>query len=132
MRQAVVASIVTGLSAFAFAANAGEICVACEQPAATYSCNIEQPSEKHQVGGDLANEICSKVLANKGGHQKCQVTPVPQEGKCPGGERTVTLTDLQRAMAGPGESTYEVGALEIARRNVHDTWLCVTSMFKDC
>ena len=47
-------------------------------------------------------------------------------------ERTVTVTDYQRAMAGNGESTYEVGAFEIARRSVHDTWLCVASMFKDC
>ncbi len=44
----------------------------------------------------------------------------------------VTVTDYQRALAPAGEETYEIGALEKARRNVHDTWLCMTSMFKDC
>lgn len=132
MRRTVVALCVSGFSAFAISASADEICIACEQPAATYRCAIEQPSEKYKVGGELAQEICSKVLAKKGAHQKCQLTAVPEDGKCDGAERTVTVTDYQRAIAGPGESTYEVGALEIARRNVHDTWLCVMSMFKDC
>lgn len=132
MRQAVVAFLFCGICSFAPSAGADEVCIACEQPIASYRCTIEQPSEKRVVGGELAQEICSKVLAKKGQHQKCHASPVPAGGKCEGAERTVSLTDLQRAIAGPGESTYEVGALEIARRNVHDTWLCVLSMFKDC
>jgi hypothetical protein len=115
-----------------FAARAGEVCLACEQPAATYRCAVEQPSEKVRLGSDVAGEICSKVLAKKGEHHKCRISAVPEGGSCEGPQRTVTLTDYQRALTASGESTYEVGALEIARRNVHDTWLCVTSMFKDC
>jgi hypothetical protein len=57
---------------------------------------------------------------------------VPEGGTCEGLPRTVTVTDYQRAIAGTDESTYEVGAFEVARQGVHDTWLCVTSMFKDC
>ncbi|MEI9901635.1 MAG: hypothetical protein WDN31_17710 [Hyphomicrobium sp.] len=95
-------------------------------------CAVEQPSEKYALGSSLEEKICSKVLAKQGTHQSCQVLPVPEGGKCDGAERTVNITDYQRAMSASGEATYEVGAFEIARRNVHDTWLCVTSMFKDC
>ncbi|MFA5900899.1 MAG: hypothetical protein WC829_17500 [Hyphomicrobium sp.] len=113
-------------------ARAEEICVACDEPTATYRCTVEQPSEKHQLGGSLEQEICAKVLAKKGPHQNCHVA-IPPEGKtCAGTERIVSLTDYQRAIAGTGESTYEVGAFEIARRNVHETWTCMMSMFKDC
>lgn len=116
----------------AMSARAAELCVACEQPAATYRCTVEQPSEKYSLGNELEAQVCSKVLAQKGEHKKCSLAPVAEGGKCEGLERTVTVTDFQRAMAANGESTYEVGAFEIARRNVHDTWLCVSSMFKDC
>lgn len=113
-------------------AQAEELCLACEEPAATYRCTIEQPSEKHKLGANIEQEICAKVLAKKGAHHKCHVATVPADGKCVGAERLVTMSDYQRAMSGSGETTYEVGAFEVARRNVHDTWVCVTSMFKDC
>ena len=116
----------------AFAARAGELCISCEQPAATYRCTVEQVSEKHKIGGSIEQEMCAKVLAKNGPHAKCQVTAVPQGGKCEGAERVVTLTDFQRAIGSSTESTYEVGALEKARKNVHDTWQCVLSLFKDC
>jgi hypothetical protein len=115
----------------AMSAHAAELCVACQEPAATYRCTVEQPSDKYSLGTELEAQVCSKVLAQKGEHKKCVLTPVAEGSKCEGLERTVTVTDFQRAMAG-GEATYEVGAFEIARRNVHDTWLCVSSMFKDC
>lgn len=113
-------------------AGAHELCVACDQPVATYRCTVEQPSGKIDLGATLEEQICSKVLEKKGAHKKCHLAAVPQGGTCEGLQRTVTITDYQRAIAGPGEPTYEVGALETARRNVHDTWRCVTSMFKDC
>jgi hypothetical protein len=131
MQRAFVFAFAAACSAIAFAAGAEELCLACEEPAASYRCSVEQPSNKYALGGDIEQEICSKVLANRGPHKKCKAVPVP-EGGCVGPQRTVTVTDYQRALAATGESTYEVGALEIARRNVHDTWLCVTSMFKDC
>ena len=125
----VVASVCAFLGAPAYAA---ELCVACEQPVASYRCAVEQPSEKFKLGAEIEREVCSKVLAKKGEHQRCSVRAVPEGGTCEGALRTVTLTDYQRTLAVNGESTYEVGALEVARQNVHNTWLCVTSMFKDC
>jgi hypothetical protein len=113
-------------------ANAGEVCLTCEAPSASYRCAVEQPSEKYKLGGSVEQEICQKVLAKQGQHQKCLVTPVPDGGQCAGTAKTVTLADFQRLAGNANESTYEEGALEIARRNVHDTWLCVSSMFKDC
>jgi hypothetical protein len=119
-------------AASAVSARAAELCVACQEPAVTYRCTVEQPSDKYSVGNDLATQICSKVLAQKGEHKNCALLPVVEGGKCEGVERTVTVTDFQRALAANSQSTYEVGAFEIARRSVHDTWLCVSSMFKDC
>lgn len=130
MHRAIVLAFLCAIAALP--AKAGELCLACEQPAATYRCSVEQPSQKYSLGGDLEREICAKVLAKQGEHQKCHLTQVPEGGACEGLERTVTVADYQRALSGSDESTYEVGALETARRNVHDTWLCVTSMFKDC
>lgn len=132
MKRVSVFALAAISSAMTFAATAGELCVSCQEPAASYRCAVEQPSEKFKLGDGIEQEICSKVLAKKGPHQKCQVVAVPEGGTCDGAQRTVTVTDYQRVMSASGESTYEVGAFEIARRNVHDTWLCVTSMFKDC
>jgi hypothetical protein len=122
------------LALFALTASpalAAEVCVSCEEPTALYRCAVEQPSDKYKLGGTLEEEICTKVLAKKSPHAKCQVA-IPEGGKCEGAPRSVSVTDYQRAISATGESTYEVGAFEIARRNVHDTWTCVTSMFKDC
>lgn len=132
MKRVLVLASVGALAAFAASAIAGEQCISCAEPAATYRCAVEQPSEKLKLGGSIEQEMCAKVLAKKGAHQKCQAVPTPDDGKCEGAERVVTVTDYQRAISANGESTYEEGAFEVARRNVHDTWLCVTSMFKDC
>jgi hypothetical protein len=130
MYRAVVLATVCAIAGFSV--RAGELCVACEQPTATYLCSVEQPSGKFDLGGGLQEQICSKVLEKKGTHAKCHLAAVPDGGKCDGLPRTVTVTDYQRAIAGTAESTYEVGAFEVARENVHATWRCVTSMFKDC
>ncbi len=132
MRKVLVLAVSCAFAATAFPAGAEELCVSCEEPAATYRCAVEQLSEKMKVGGEIQSEMCTKVLAKKGTHKKCHVVSLPEGGKCDGPERMVNVTDYQRAVSDTGESTYEVGAFEIARRNVHDTWLCVTSMFKDC
>ena len=114
-------------------AQAAELCVACEQPAATYRCTVELPSDKYNIAPQLQGEMCSKVLAKKGAASRsARCYPVAEGGKCEGLQRTVTVTDYQRALTPAGEETYEIGAFEKARRNVHDTWLCVSSMFKDC
>jgi hypothetical protein len=128
-RAIVVAFIV---AAATMPLRAAELCVVCEQPAATYRCSVELPSEKYNIALQLQGEMCAKVLAKKGEHQKCALLPVAEGGKCEGFARTVTVTDYQRALTPAGEETYEIGALEKVQRNMQDTWLCMTSMFKDC
>ncbi len=127
------------LFAFAFAvasliapARAAELCIACEGPVATYRCSVEQPSEKFDLGSALEQQMCSKVMEKKGAHAKCHVATIPEGGTCDGPARTATVSEYQQATAGAGESTYEPGVFEVARRNVHSTWQCVTSGFKDC
>jgi hypothetical protein len=127
-RLIVLAYLLTAL----IPAHAQELCMSCSEPVASYRCSVEQPSEKMQIGGKLAEEICSKVMEKKGGHAKCHVARIAAGDACDGPARTVTVTDYQRAIAGSGESTYEPGALEIARRNVQSGWVCVTSLFQDC
>jgi hypothetical protein len=127
-RAIVVASVVV----VAMPLRAAELCVACEQPTATYRCSVELPSDKYNIALQLQSEMCAKVLAKNGAHQKCALLPVAEGGKCEGFARTVTVTDYQRALTPAGEETYEIGALEKVQRNMQDTWLCMTSMFKDC
>ena len=62
-------------------AHAAELCVACQEPAATYRCTVEQPSDKYKLGNDLEAQVCTKVLAQKGEHKKCALTPVAEGGK---------------------------------------------------
>lgn len=126
------AIVVASLVAAAVPSRAAELCVACEQPAATYRCSVELPSDKYNIATQLQGEMCAKVLAKNGAHQKCALLPVAEGGKCEGFARTVTVTDYQRALTPAGEETYEIGALEKVQRNMQDTWLCMTSMFKDC
>jgi len=134
MRRAIVVASFCFVSGalVALPVRGAELCLACEQPQASYRCSVERPSTKFDLGNDIEQEICIKVLTKQGEHAKCHRIEVPEGGSCEGPARAVTLTDYQRIAGGNGESTYEVGALEIARRNVHNTWLCVTSMFKDC
>jgi hypothetical protein len=111
---------------------AGEICLACEKPAATYRCTFEEPTrnQKVQIGDLVQDDVCAKVLAAQGPHEGCKILPAGQT--CDGLPRTVTISDYQKIFAGDGESTYQPGVLEIARRNVYATWVCVTTLFNDC
>lgn len=127
-----ISGSVLGFASFLNIAQAGEACIVCEQPLASYRCAVEQPSSKVKLGDKVVREVCTKVLAKQGEHGICQMVKVENGNTCKGPERTVTLTDYQRVISGVDDSTYEVGALEIARRNVHGTWRCVTSLFKDC
>jgi len=112
--------------------SAGEVCVACDKPAAVYRCTLEQPTRNAnlQLGEKAERHVCEKVLATTGPHESCQI--VLDAKPCNGVARTVTLTQYQQAIAGDGESTYQPGVLELARRSVNATWVCVTSLFNDC
>jgi hypothetical protein len=108
------------------------VCVACEEPAAIYTCSFD-PSLRDaslKLGRAIDGHVCEKVLAKTGPHARCRL--METSAPCEGRERTVTLADYQVAMAGDVESTYQPGMLEIARRRVYATWVCVTSMFNDC
>lgn len=129
-KAAILAALLQAGVLAAAPAGAGEMCIACEEPNVTYRCSLDQVPEKYSVG-KLQQKICSKVLAQQGAHKRCRPAE-PPDGVCQGQARTVTLADFQRAKGSSAESTYEVGAMEVARRNVHSTWLCLTSMFKDC
>lgn len=112
---------------------AEEVCIVCDEPQASYRCDAELPTNagNTELRATVGAKACTTVLAKAGGHKACH--PIKSEEPCEGSLRAVTLTDYQRAIAGDGQaSTYEPGALEIARRNVHDTWICVTSLFGDC
>ena len=135
MFRGLVFTVSCGLLGYGLAmptAQAGEVCIVCEEPLASYRCVLEQPSSNLKLGEKLAREVSTKVLAKQGEHGICQMVKIDDGDTCKGPERTVTLTDYQRVRTGDDGSTYEVGALEIARRNVHGTWRCVTSLFKDC
>ena len=67
-RAVFVASV---CAAAALSARAGEVCIACEQPAATYRCSVELPTDKYNIAPQLQGEMCAKVLAKKGEHHKC-------------------------------------------------------------
>ena len=52
-----------------------DVCVACEKPAATYVCSLEQVTrdQKFQLGYSVQRHVCEKVLAQT--HEKCRVVP---------------------------------------------------------
>ena len=127
-------SLATSLSAVTSSPlGAAEVCVACEGPAATYRCSMQDlPKKAYKLGlADKAqSEVCQTVLAKQGEHASCRV--VEGAGACDGFARTVTLTDFQRAIAGENETTYQPGALELAQRGMNQTWVCISSLFEDC
>lgn len=110
---------------------AAEVCVSCEEPAATYRCMLEQlpQSEAFALKDEAQAFVCEKVLAKSGPHAACHAVA---ETPCKGHERTVTLTDYQRAIAGDEEITYQPGVLELTQQKMQSAWVCVTSLFKDC
>ena len=111
---------------------AADLCITCDNPAATYRCTLDQMPQVKAYGFEPAAQahICETVLAKNEHHANCHVVPNAQT--CDGKSRTVTLTDYQRATAGDVEKTYEPGALEKAQHGMQSTWTCVTSLFKDC
>ena len=129
LRVIAVAYLMLGVSA---SLKAAEVCVACDKPVATYRCTLEKPTRdsKIQFEDAAAPHICETVLAKLGPHGSCRI--VDAGVPCDGVPRVVTITDYQRAMAGDGETTYQVGVFELARQKVYATFVCVASLFNDC
>ena len=129
--QRILASSILVLG-LALPLDAAEICVTCDNPAATYRCSLEQMPQVKAYGLESTAQahVCETVLAKNEHHGSCHVVPNAQT--CDGKSRTVTLTDYQRATAGDVEKTYEPGALEKAQRGMQSAWTCVASLFSDC
>jgi hypothetical protein len=129
LRGLVAAFCILGVSQ---ALEAGEICIACDEPVATYRCTFEQTAHDHrlQLGDEAQGHICEKVLKQAGPHASC--TPVQAAEGCEGAPRTVTVADYQRLVMSDGHSTYQPGVLEKAQKGVNATWDCLASLFGDC
>jgi hypothetical protein len=118
---------------------ADAVCVACDEPAASYRCTFESPvkSDKLKVGGLAQEHVCEKVLALANSHTRCRAIAAPAE-PCTGTWHTVTIGDYQRltAKAEGEEITYEPGLIKRTQDGVQDsvqsTWTCISSLFGDC
>ena len=84
-----------------------------------------------RFGEDIQGRVCTKVLGKKGGHERCSVVQHANAG-CDGPPRTITFTDYQQMLASDGSSTYEPGLIPTISNKINKTWICITSIFKDC
>ena len=118
---------------FSSSASAGELCVVCAKPDATYRCTLDQSTRfaNFKFGEDIQGRVCTKVLAKKGGHERCNVVQ-NANAACDGPPRTITFTDYQQMLASDGSSTYEPGLIAVIGNKINKTWICITSIFKDC
>jgi len=130
LRVAIAAGVILSVS---HALEADELCIVCENPAATYRCTFDQSTrdQRLQVGDVVQAQICENVLEKAVPHKSCKLVP-PGPEPCNGVPRTVTVADFQRFVAGDGHSTYQPGVLEKAQRGVSSTWNCLASFFGDC
>lgn len=79
------------LAALPALAQAGEYCVACNGPGATYRCAIDPQSARDPSATDPRLQwLCITELAKAGGHSSCVVERDPT-GVCDGPLRTVAL-----------------------------------------
>lgn len=83
------------------AARAGEICVACEGPAAAYRCEIEGAAASGEGDGGL-QFLCIKDIAQRRGHASCAVARQGGSG-CTGEPWRIT-----REAAGTGTDAQSV------------------------
>ncbi len=91
-------------------ATAGDICVVCAEPVATYRCSIEEGSKLSGVrGGErIAQYLCITELARIGGHGTCRVR-ADQFTLCSGIAKTISATgqaptDAELAGAAKGQT----------------------------
>ena len=127
-----IAPIIT-VAFFSNFVSAGELCVVCVKPDASYRCTVDQSTQfaKFKFGEEVQGHICTKVLTKKGGHERCMVVQ-NSSAACDGLPRTITFTDYQQVLASDGNSTYEPGLIPTIGNKITKAWICVTSMFKDC
>ncbi len=131
---------------------AGEACIPCTGPAATYRCALEEGGKLDKIaGGDKAlTQICVKVLTKTGPHEKCEAVGADEKSCAGATQKIITLTDVQQALAGgdgyapdtkvegvvPGATRVASESLQTAgdaiSASARKSWDCVTSLFMDC
>jgi len=137
------------LFASGVAANAS-YCISCAEPTATYLC-VPEDSQKlahFHIGGEQLGRLCATILAKLEKHSHCEFLSDTAK-PCEGGERIVSLTDVERALAGDGEprppslvekvTTAVSDAGQAVKQQASKTgntlasgWHCLTSLFKEC
>ncbi len=75
--------------------NAGEICVVCNEPAASYRCGFEGDAAAPASGAGF-QLLCIKAVATRGGHKSCTIDRARALGPCEG-----TLVALPNPADGP-------------------------------
>jgi hypothetical protein len=137
------------LFASGVAANAS-YCISCTEPTATYVCTPEdsQKLAHFNIGGERLGRLCAKILAKLEKHAHCEFLSGTAK-PCDGNERIVSLTDVERALAGNGEprppslvekaTTAVSNAGQAVKEQASKTgntlagaWRCLTSLFKEC
>jgi len=128
IKTIVAACLVVALST---SPQAGEVCIACQNPALTYRCAIDRTSldSRIKIGDQTERKVCEKVLAKLGPHGDCKAVDT---APCKGTLKSLTLADYQRALADNSEQTYQPSVLEQAQHGMSKAWNCVSSLFKDC
>jgi hypothetical protein len=98
-----------------------------------YRCTVDQSTQfvRLKFGEEVQGRICTKVLAKKGNHERCAVSQ-NSDAVCDGSPITITFTDYEQIIAGDETSTYEPGLIAKVGNKITQTWICVTSLFKDC
>ena len=130
LRRTALAIAVINFSSFA---SAGELCVVCAKPDATYRCTLDQSTRfgNFRFSEEIQVRVCTKVLAKKGSHERCTVVQ-NANATCDGPPKTITFTDYQQVLASDGSSTYEPGLVALIGNKINKTWICITSIFKNC
>lgn len=107
-RAALFAPIIGAL--LPYPAAAGDICVVCAEPVATYRCSIEEGAKLSGVRGSerIAQYLCITELARVGGHATCRVR-ADQFTLCNGITKTISAighspTDAELGAAAAGQT----------------------------
>ena len=110
------ALVIAGLLAAGRAWAAGEVCVTCKGPDASYRCKLEGSGalDPSRVGDRVAQFICVSELARRGGHESCSVR---NDGfpTCVGELRAVGLTGPLPDAPPPAQPPAGAAAAETAK-----------------
>lgn len=86
-------SLATLLIAAATPSLAGELCVTCSDPVATYRCQLEGADPAASLPA-AAQVLCIKEIATRGGHTSCSVSRDQSGAPCNGMAVTVAVPSI--------------------------------------